>query len=371
MSGGGQPVRFHPEGEDRWIARTANDAYFVVDGRAKEVIEVLAACPSANVAWDTYVGRASALRKVNREDFEGIAARITRQGAPAQARHMRIRAMTRVLSPDMALRLAARVVFLFPARSTRPAIAALVVALALSFLPTPSAATEAMARHAGAIATLMLVLAGVFLHELGHAAALRKAGEAPGGVSFGVRYFVYPCFFTDVSSAWLLPRRQRILVNLGGCYLQALFAALLWSLSLVCGDTVAAPLAEASRTSAFLCMVQLVPFPGSDGHWIFRDLASVHLDGRTPAGRLLAASGWVALALLAIQACAAALRFGGMLSAAWSSGAMPADIASWRNFCALLLIVSFGRVLPSVFVKLHGYAAHPCKRIFARGQQGD
>jgi hypothetical protein len=371
MNVAGPSVRFHPEGEDRWIARTANDAYFVVDDRAKEVIEVLATSHSADSAWDTYLGRASALRKVGRDDFEAIAARIACRDAPAQARHMRMRAMARVLSPDTASRLAARVVFLFPSRSTRPAITALAVSFALSLLPAPPVAAGAMAGHAGSVAILLLVLASVFLHELGHAAALRRAGEAPGGVSFGVRYFVYPCFFTDVSSAWLLPRRQRILVNLGGCYLQALFATFLWALSLACGDAVAAPLAEASRTSAFLCLVQLVPFPGSDGHWIFRDLAALHLDRPTPARRLLAATGWVALALLAVQACTAAARFAAMLRDGWASGAMPADIASWRNFCALLLIVSFGRVLPAVFAKLHGYAAHPCKRIFARGKQGD
>jgi hypothetical protein len=228
MNVAGPSVRFHPEGEDRWIARTANDAYFVVDDRAKEVIEVLATSHSADSAWDTYLGRASALRKVGRDDFEAIAARIACRDAPAQARHMRMRAMARVLSPDTASRLAARVVFLFPSRSTRPAITALAVSFALSLLPAPPVAAGAMAGHAGSVAILLLVLASVFLHELGHAAALRRAGEAPGGVSFGVRYFVYPCFFTDVSSAWLLPRRQRILVNLGGCYLQALFATFLF-----------------------------------------------------------------------------------------------------------------------------------------------
>lgn len=364
-------VRFHPEGDDRWIACTANDAYFVVDARAKEVMEILSARPSTDAAWDAYLACGSASRKVDREDFDTIAARIGQHATPRQAQHMRIRAATRILSPDAASRLATRATYLFPSASTRPAIAALALALALSFLPASSAAVDALGHNAGAIATIVLVLAGVFLHELGHVAALRKAGEAPGGVSFGVRYFVYPCFFTDVSSAWLLPRRQRILVNLGGCYLQALFAALLWALSLACTGPAAAALAEAARTSAFLCLVQLVPFPGSDGHWIFRDLAALHLDRPTPARRLLAATGWVALALLAVQACTAAVRFAVMLRDGWASGSMPADIASWRNFCALLLIVSFARVLPPVFAKLHGYAAHPCKRIFARGKQGD
>jgi putative peptide zinc metalloprotease protein len=58
----------------------------------------------------------------------------------------------------------------------------------------------------------LLAVAG---HELGHAAACVRYGARPGDIGFAV-YLVFPAVYCDVTRAWLLPRRQRVVVDIAG-----------------------------------------------------------------------------------------------------------------------------------------------------------
>ena len=60
-------------------------------------------------------------------------------------------------------------------------------------------------------------------HEFGHAAATRYGGGTPGGMGMGI-YMVWPAFYTDVTDAYRLPRRDRLRVDLGGLYFNAVVA---------------------------------------------------------------------------------------------------------------------------------------------------
>jgi len=67
---------------------------------------------------------------------------------------------------------------------------------------------------------------GTLFHELGHAAACIRFGAKHGGIGFGF-YLLTPVFFADVSDAWKLKPSERIVVNLGGIYLEMILASIL------------------------------------------------------------------------------------------------------------------------------------------------
>lgn len=70
-----------------------------------------------------------------------------------------------------------------------------------------------------------LLLVSVVFHELGHASACAYFGVRPSEIG-ATLYLIYPALYSDVSAAWELPRRQRVVVDLGGLYFQLVVAAL-------------------------------------------------------------------------------------------------------------------------------------------------
>ena len=68
-----------------------------------------------------------------------------------------------------------------------------------------------------------LGIAAAAFHEIGHAAACRYGGGRPGAMGAGI-YIVWPAFYTDVTDAYRLPRRDRLRTDLGGLYFNAIVA---------------------------------------------------------------------------------------------------------------------------------------------------
>ncbi len=113
---------------------------------------------------------------------------------------------------------------------------------------------------------------GIYLfHEFGHAAAARYHNVRIRRVGFGI-YVVFPVFFTDISDAWAISTRKRVVLNLGGVYFQLL-------ISLV---AVWAALTTRSEVFLFILMVNfwsmticMLPFVRFDGYWIYSDLFNI------------------------------------------------------------------------------------------------
>ena len=134
-----------------------------------------------------------------------------------------------------------------------------------------SATAEAFQKPELLLFVFLVGIASAGFHELGHAAACRYAGGTPGGIGAGL-YMVWPAFYTDVTDAYRLPRRDRLRVDLGGLYFNMLVAV----------ATLAAWLIL--RVDALLLIValqliqmvqQLSPVIRADGYHILSDLTGV------------------------------------------------------------------------------------------------
>lgn len=118
---------------------------------------------------------------------------------------------------------------------------------------------------------LVLVLASGFLHELGHTTASVRYGAPGGQIGFGI-YIVYPVFYSDVSSAWTLPRRKRVVVDVGGAYFQLLVVACYLLLFRFTGWEAAR---LAAQGALGLVTFALIPIFKFDGYWLLSDALGV------------------------------------------------------------------------------------------------
>ena len=71
----------------------------------------------------------------------------------------------------------------------------------------------------------------------GHASASARYGVPARDIGFGL-YLIYPVFYNDVTSAWRLPRRQRVVIDLAGTFFQFLVGAVYALVGRVTGQDV-------------------------------------------------------------------------------------------------------------------------------------
>jgi len=117
----------------------------------------------------------------------------------------------------------------------------------------------------------LFFVASLLVHELGHSSALLHYNIQPGGIGVTL-YLIYPAFYSDVTKTWLLPKRQRIDVDLGGMYLQSYLAVLYSIIYLYTGYTYL-------QTAVMLIMstfiINLNPFLKFDGYWLLSDIFDI------------------------------------------------------------------------------------------------
>src|SRR5919202_4433963 len=159
-----------------------------------------------------------------------------------------------------------------------------------------------LARPVLLLAVLGLALVGTVLHECGHAAACRFGGARPGAMGVGF-YLVWPAFYTDVTDAYRLDRRGRLRTDLGGVYLNAVFAV---ALAVAYFATGFAPLLFVVFLEHVFALQQFVPWIRLDGYYVLSDAAGVPdmlsrvkptllslVPGRPPDPRVAELKPWV------------------------------------------------------------------------------
>jgi putative peptide zinc metalloprotease protein len=287
-------------------------------------------------------------RRLDADAVAALAAKLAAQGLLAGTEHqappkrnplLALRWKVLVTDPVLTRRLTAPFAFLFSPWIMWPALAGFAGVFWFVLFHKGVAAATSEAFHSPGLLLLVfgLAVASAGFHELGHASACRYGGATPGGMGMGL-YLVWPAFYTDVTDSYRLPRRDRLRVDLGGLYFNAVVAdvtLLVWL---------------AWRQDALLLLValqvlqmvkQLSPIIRADGYHILSDATGVpdlysHM-GPTMR-RLLpkhrhepsALSGWARLLVttwvLIVVPVLLSLAIGGVLllpklvTTAWNSG---------------------------------------------------
>jgi putative peptide zinc metalloprotease protein len=124
-----------------------------------------------------------------------------------------------------------------------------------------------------------LLLLSVVVHELGHASACAHFGVRPSDIG-ATLYLIYPALYSDVSAAWELPRRQRVVVDLGGLYFQLVVAA---AYAAAYAVTRWEPFWVAILMIAGGAVFSINPIFKFDGYWVVADSLGVLNLSRQPA----------------------------------------------------------------------------------------
>ncbi len=125
----------------------------------------------------------------------------------------------------------------------------------------------------------LLFVASLIGHEMGHATACHRFGAPPNDIGFTV-YWLFPAFYSDVTAAWYLDRRQRVVVDLGGVFFQLGVGICYW---IVYGVTDWQPFGAAFALILCGCLFSLNPFFKLDGYWLLSDALGVPRLSRQPA----------------------------------------------------------------------------------------
>ncbi|MGV3759032.1 MAG: hypothetical protein ACO1PW_05735 [Actinomycetota bacterium] len=178
-----------------------------------------------------------------------------------------------ISDPDRTARLARPFTALFG----RAAVALVLLAFALStgwllFVEGLAGATrDALYRPGLLLAVIALTAVSAGFHELGHAAAALRGGARPGAMGAGL-YLIWPAFYTDVSDSYRLPRPDRLRVDLGGLYFNAVFSVAVVAVALATG---AEALLVIVPLQLLQMLRQLVPLVRFDGYHVLADLTGV------------------------------------------------------------------------------------------------
>ena len=204
---------------------------------------------------------------------QGLLAGTEHQAPPRRNPLLALRWKVLVTNPVWTRRLTAPFTVLFRPWLMWPILGAFVAVCWFVLVHKGIASATAQAFHQPELLLLVFALgiASAGFHELGHASACRYGGGRPAGMGMGI-YMVWPAFYTDVTDAYRLPRRDRLRVDLGGLYFNAVVAVATMGVWL------------ATRTDALLLLIglqllqmvkQLSPVIRADGYHILADATGV------------------------------------------------------------------------------------------------
>jgi len=128
----------------------------------------------------------------------------------------------------------------------------------------------------------ILFVLSALLHELGHISACKKFGGKYGGVGIGL-YLILPVFWADIHGIWMLPRKERIIANLAGIYIQIIMSFLLIGIYLLSRHMY---LLYGAYLISSAALFQLWPFIRLDGYWCVSDLTNTPKLTKTAMGEL-------------------------------------------------------------------------------------
>src|SRR3954452_17400954 len=156
---------------------------------------------------------------------QGLLAGTETNAPPKRNPLLALRWKVLVTNPVWTRRLTAPFTVLFRPWLMWAVLAAFVAVCWFVLVDRGVASATAEAFHSPELLLLVFVLgiASAGFHELGHASACRYGGGTAGGIGGGV-FMVWAALYTRINDAYRLPRRDRLRVDLGGLYFNAVVA---------------------------------------------------------------------------------------------------------------------------------------------------
>src|SRR3984885_1989508 len=204
---------------------------------------------------------------------QGLLAGFEQHAPPKRNPLLALRWKVLVTDPVLTRRLTAPFTFLFRPWLMWPVLVAFVGVFWFVLFHKGVAAATAQAFHSPGLLVLVfaLAVASAGFHELGRASACRYGGATPGGMGMGL-YLVWPAFYTDVTDSYRLPRRDRLRVDLGGLYFNAVVAVVTMGVWLVWREDALLLLVA---LQVLQMVKQLSPIIRADGYHILSDATGV------------------------------------------------------------------------------------------------
>lgn len=115
-----------------------------------------------------------------------------------------------------------------------------------------------------------LIYLGMLFHEIGHCSALVKFGQKTNGIGIGI-YYYYLVFYSNLNNAWLLKRKERILVNLSGFIFQFYYFIFINIIFLIFFKSILVKLYLLIIIEIIGMIFNFNPFLKFDGYWVLAD----------------------------------------------------------------------------------------------------
>ncbi|GEM_PF-524553 len=263
-----------PFGMNKWVANTPNGNYLLVNHYTKKLLDILRNAKNQQEVLDQFNQEFE--QKLDRQEFEeflqqkfGNANVLLSEDAKMFSKKSYLNLKVPLLSTNFSGLLATPFIPLF-----HPTIFWFVISICFVFTLTVGWGCFSLDNTKISLDNFILYISIVYpamiLHELGHVAACRKFGVSHGEIGFGF-YSIFPVLYADVTSIWSMDKHKRTIANLGGIYLEIVYAFIWCIIYLLTNEMV---YLIVSVSILVKTITELNPFIRFDGYWVLSDLTN-------------------------------------------------------------------------------------------------
>jgi putative peptide zinc metalloprotease protein len=218
-----------------------------------------------------------------RSAYQQVLSNLPEPGGPRRNSRPGLWCVTPLLPASVVRAVAARLTGVFTPWLAWPALAVSIAAIAVALVQEGT--SFAGFTPGQALAGYCVFVAIIVAHEFGHATASARGGAPPRRIGFAL-YLIWPSLWSDVTDSWRLPRRKRLLVDVGGVHVQLIVTGVVAAVSLAVPSHALTAAILFSLSSA---VFTLNPFMRFDGYWALTDALGIPQLGNASRQAFLAA----------------------------------------------------------------------------------
>lgn len=245
-----------------------DDKYFDIDSEVKLVLNILSESYNYQEATASYIKETK--EDFTEEDFTYYAEELLKKFNLDKKQTSFLLVEKVILSPSVASKLADTIKWLFqPSLFWITFVGLIIFSIYITFFF--ETATDSESLEIKVVPFFLWYFVTIIFHELGHVAACKKFTGKNGGMGIGI-YIIYPVFFSNISAIWHATKREKIIANLAGIYMQLWFVPIFLIYGIWSNDHF---FVDFSQMLIFISVIQILPFVRSDGYWLLSDIFNV------------------------------------------------------------------------------------------------